>query len=77
MSKSVSLLSALLCTFIWGTTFIALDTGMDDIGPFTFNAVRFFVGFLAILSLALLFERIIIIFRIGVAASSSALHRCS
>ena len=56
MSKSLSLLSALLCTFIWGTTFIAQDTGMDDIGPFTFNAVRFFVGFLAILPLALLFE---------------------
>ena len=56
MSKSVSLLSALLCTFIWGTTFIAQDTGMDDIGPFTFNAVRFFVGFITILPLALLFE---------------------
>ena len=56
MSKTVSLLSALLCTFIWGTTFIAQDTGMDDIGPFTFNAVRFFVGFLAILPLTILFE---------------------
>jgi drug/metabolite transporter (DMT)-like permease len=56
MSKTVSLLSALLCTFIWGTTFIAQDTGMDDIGPFTFNAVRFFVGFLAIAPLAILFE---------------------
>ena len=56
MSKTVSLLSALLCTFIWGTTFIAQDTGMDDIGPFTFNAVRFFVGFITILPLALLFE---------------------
>ena len=56
MSKSISLLSALLCTFIWGTTFIAQDTGMDDIGPFTFNAVRFFVGFLAILPLVFLFE---------------------
>ena len=56
MSKTVSLLSALLCTFIWGTTFIAQDTGMDDIGPFTFNSVRFFVGFLSILPLALLFE---------------------
>ena len=56
MSKSISLLSALLCTFIWGTTFIAQDTGMDNIGPFTFNAVRFFVGFLAILPLVLLFE---------------------
>ena len=56
MSKTVSLLSALLCTFIWGTTFIAQDTGMDDIGPFTFNSVRFFVGFLAIVPLAILFE---------------------
>ena len=56
MTKTVSLFSALLCTFIWGTTFIAQDTGMDDIGPFTFNAVRFFVGFLAILPLAFLFE---------------------
>ena len=52
MSKTVSLLSALLCTFIWGTTFIAQDTGMDEIGPFTFNAVRFFVGFLAIIPLS-------------------------
>ena len=56
MSKTISLLSALLCTFIWGTTFIAQDTGMDDIGPFTFNAVRFFVGFLAIIPLAFIFE---------------------
>jgi len=56
MSKTVSLFSALFCTFIWGTTFIAQDTGMDDIGPFTFNAVRFFVGFLAIVPLAILFE---------------------
>ena len=56
MSKSISLLSALICTFIWGTTFIAQDTGMDDIGPFTFNAVRFFVGFLAIIPLVFLFE---------------------
>jgi len=56
MSKTLSLISALLCTFIWGTTFIAQDTGMDDIGPFTFNAVRFFVGFLAIAPLVILFE---------------------
>ena len=56
MTKTVSLISALLCTFIWGTTFIAQDTGMDNIGPFTFNAVRFFVGFLAIVPLVFLFE---------------------
>ncbi|MDC0353018.1 DMT family transporter [Candidatus Pelagibacter sp.] len=56
MSKTTSLLSALLCTFIWGTTFIAQDTGMDNIGPFTFNTVRFFIGFLAITPLVFLFE---------------------
>ena len=57
MSKTVSLFSALLCTLIWGTTFIAQDTGMDNIGPFTFNAVRFFVGFLVVTPLAFIFER--------------------
>ena len=57
MSKSVSLLSALLCTFIWGTTFIAQDTGMDTIGPLTFNAVRFLVGFLAVAPFVFLFEK--------------------
>ena len=56
MSKPISLISALLCTFIWGTTFIAQDTGMDNIGPFTFNAVRFFVGFLAIAPFVIIFE---------------------
>jgi len=56
MSKVLSLFSALLCTFIWGTTFIAQDTGMDEIGPFTFNAVRFFVGFLAIVPFVFLLE---------------------
>ena len=56
MSKAFSLFSALLCTFIWGTTFIAQDTGMDDIGPFTFNAVRFFVGFLVITPLVFIFD---------------------
>ena len=57
MSKSMSLLSAFLCTFIWGTTFIAQDTGMDKIGPLTFNGTRFFIGFLSIIPFALFFER--------------------
>ena len=56
MSKTASLLSALLCTFIWGTTFIAQDTGMDTIGPLTFNAVRFLVGFIFIIPIAFIFE---------------------
>ena len=57
MSKSSSLLSALLCTLIWGTTFIAQDTGMDKIGPFIFNGTRFFVGFLALIPFFLILEK--------------------
>ena len=57
MSKSSSLLSALLCTLIWGTTFIAQDTGMDMIGPFIFNGTRFFIGFLALIPFFLIIEK--------------------
>jgi len=56
MSKSISLLSALICTFIWGTTFIAQDTGMEFIGPYVFNGIRFFVGLLALVPFFLIFE---------------------
>jgi len=57
MKKIISLACLIACTFIWGTTFIAQDTGMDNIGPFTFNCVRFFVGFLAVAPFVFLFER--------------------
>ena len=57
MSKSISLICALITTFIWGTAFIAQDTGMDNIGPLTFNAARFFTGFITVLPIALLVER--------------------
>ena len=57
MSKSLSIFSALICTFIWGTTFIAQDTGMKVIGPYVFNGVRFFVGFLTLVPFYLLLEK--------------------
>jgi len=57
MKKTISFVCLIACTFIWGTTFIAQDTGMDNIGPFTFNSVRFFVGFLAVAPFVFLFER--------------------
>ena len=57
MKKTISLVCWIGCTFIWGTTFIAQDTGMDNIGPFTFNCVRFFVGFFAVAPFVFLFER--------------------
>ena len=57
MKKSFSMMCALITTFIWGTAFIAQDTGMDNIGPLTFNASRFFVGFISILPVALILEK--------------------
>jgi len=57
MKKTISFICLIFCTLIWGTTFIAQDTGMDNIGPFTFNSVRFFVGFLAVAPFVLFFER--------------------
>ena len=57
MNKSVSMICALITTFIWGTAFIAQDTGMDNIGPLTFNFSRFAVGFFTILPIALIFEK--------------------
>jgi len=57
MSKSLSLGSALLCALIWGTTFIAQETGMELIGPYVFNGVRFFVGFIVLIPLFFIFEK--------------------
>ena len=65
MTKSVSLICALVTTFIWGTAFIAQDTGMDNIGPLTFNFARFVVGFFTILPIAILIEKKKIILQIS------------
>ena len=57
MTKSFSIICALVTTFIWGTAFIAQDTGMHNIGPLTFNAARLLVGFITILPFAFFFEK--------------------
>ena len=57
MKKTISFICLVLCTLIWGTTFIAQDTGMDNIGPYTFNSIRFFVGFFAVAPFVFLLEK--------------------
>ena len=57
MKKIISFACLIVCTLIWGTTFIAQDTGMDNIGPFTFNSTRFFVAFFAVIPFVLIFEK--------------------
>ncbi|HCY84701.1 MAG TPA: EamA family transporter, partial [Desulfobacteraceae bacterium] len=45
--KSDALL--VLTAAIWGLAFVAQRVGMDHLGPFTFNAIRFFLGCLSLL----------------------------
>ena len=37
-----------LAAFIWGTAFVAQVTGMDKIGPFTFNMARSIVAIICL-----------------------------
>ncbi|MDD2217674.1 MAG: DMT family transporter [Eubacteriales bacterium] len=34
----------LLTAFIWGAAFVAQKAGLDYVGPFTFNCIRFIIG---------------------------------
>lgn len=42
-------LSMLMTAAIWGTAFVAQRAGMDFVGPYTYNAVRFALGALSLL----------------------------
>lgn len=52
MKRSSANLLLLLAAFIWGSTFVAQSVGMASVGPFTFTAVRFFIGAMVILPFA-------------------------
>ncbi len=39
----------LLSAVIWGFAFVAQRMGMDHVGPFTFNGIRFFLGAMVLL----------------------------
>jgi len=43
----------LLTALIWGVAFVAQRVGMENVGPFTYNAVRFALGSLALVPLIL------------------------
>lgn len=57
MNKQIfSAICALATSFIWGSAFVAQDMGMDNIGPYTFNFSRLFVGFLGLIPFFFIFE---------------------
>lgn len=43
-----------LAAFIWGVAFVAQSVGMDYMGPFTFNGIRFLMGSVVLLPLVCL-----------------------
>lgn len=56
MAKKTSIKGVILlfiCAFIWGTAFVAQQTGMDYVGPFTFCFVRYFLGSFALIPVIL------------------------
>ncbi len=38
-----------ITAFLWGMTFVAQSAGMEHIGPFTFNALRYSIGVLVLI----------------------------
>jgi drug/metabolite transporter (DMT)-like permease len=47
----------LLTSCIWGFAFVAQRTGMEYVGPFTFNGIRFVLGSLSLLPLIFFLKR--------------------
>lgn len=41
---------------IWGSTFVAQSLGSDNVGPFTFNAIRFTISGVILLVVSMLFK---------------------
>lgn len=52
MNRTASNGLMLITALIWGTTFVAQQLGMKDVGPFTFTAARFLIGALFVVPLA-------------------------
>ncbi|MGM9942177.1 MAG: DMT family transporter [Bulleidia sp.] len=58
MSKFRSNCLLLLCAMIWGSAFVAQSSGMDHIGPWTFNALRSLIGGATLLILMPLLDKV-------------------
>ncbi|ADZ92228.1 DMT family transporter [Marinomonas mediterranea] len=54
---SISHLFLWITAAIWGFAFVAQNIGMEELGPYGFNAARFTLATLAMLPLAIIFDR--------------------
>ena len=57
MKRFKGSLFLLITAVIWGTAFVAQSVAMDSLGPFTFNALRMFLGGCALLPVLLIIRR--------------------
>lgn len=57
MPRPLATALLLVCTMFWGFAFIAQKSAMDSMGPLTFAGVRYLLGGLLVLPLALLERR--------------------
>ncbi len=59
MSKKLRAELMLLTTaLIWGTAFVAQRSGMDYVGPFTFNGIRFLIGAVVMIPVILVMDKL-------------------
>lgn len=57
MSRPLAILLLLICTALWGFAFVVQKSAMDSMGPLTFMGVRYLLGGIVILPLALTLAR--------------------
>lgn len=57
MKKAIGIFELGLTALIWGVAFVAQSVGMDYIGPFTFNCVRFLIGGIVLIPLIYFMNR--------------------
>lgn len=53
MSRPLAVAALVVTTMLWGFAFVAQKSAMESMGPLTFSAVRYLLGALAVLPLAL------------------------
>lgn len=49
MQKAKGSIYLLIASLIWGTAFVAQSLGLDNVGSFTFNAIRNYIGAITLL----------------------------
>src|SRR3990170_407663 len=57
MSRPLAILLLLICTSLWGFAFVVQKSAMETMGPLTFMGVRYLLGGIVILPLALVLAR--------------------